>query len=732
MSESWTLDIDSEGIGWLVFDVPDQKVNTFGAESLDGLSGILEELETNDSLRCLVIRSGKPKGFIAGADIDELSKITSAEEAKTKAEIGRGVFGRLEKLKVPTVAVINGACLGGGLEMALACTWRLATTDPSTKLGLPEVNLGILPGWGGTQRLPALVGLARGLPMIIAGKPVDGRRAYKMGLVDGLVAPAFLEQQTREFLRRALEAGGRAEIQRRRRRLRPRIPNLLEKLPGGRALIYRKAAAEVVKKTGGHYPAPLEALAVIKRTYRRKVEDPWAIETEGFCRLAATPINRHLVWLFQASQRAGRPPAEKATDFNRAAVVGAGIMGGGIAWALSNVGMTVRLKDISWEVLARGVKQAASMYRALVKRRKRTSNEMILAMHRIEPTVTYSGFGRADLVVEAVIEDLDLKKKVLAEIEREVPAGAIIASNTSSLPLNDLAAALEHPERFIGLHFFNPVNRMPLVEVVPAETTSPQVVAAATALIQKLKKTPVVVGDCAGFLVNRILLPYLVESAWMLEEIADPGRIDRVLEGFGMPMGPLTLVDEVGLDVGTVVARELETAYGERMRVPRVLGMIVEETDWKGKKSGTGIYRYLKGRKRPNRKLGRIVRSARRADQLHGRKPSDAEIIDRAILIMVNEAARCLDERIVPDAETLDLAMVMGTGFCPFRGGLLRYADERGLGEIKQRLDELAKSVGPRFRPAPLLERLASEGGRFHADAQVPEDAPQGGSVQAA
>jgi 3-hydroxyacyl-CoA dehydrogenase/enoyl-CoA hydratase/3-hydroxybutyryl-CoA epimerase len=273
---------------------------------------------------------------------------------------------------------------------------------------------------------------------------------------------------------------------------------------------------------------------------------------------------------------------------------------------------------------------------------------------------------------------------------------------------------------------------MPLVEVVPAETTSPQVVAAATALIQKLKKTPVVVGDCAGFLVNRILLPYLVESAWMLEEIADPGRIDRVLEGFGMPMGPLTLVDEVGLDVGTVVARELETAYGERMRVPRVLGMIVEETDWKGKKSGTGIYRYLKGRKRPNRKLGRIVRSARRADQLHGRKPSDAEIIDRAILIMVNEAARCLDERIVPDAETLDLAMVMGTGFCPFRGGLLRYADERGLGEIKQRLDELAKSVGPRFRPAPLLERLASEGGRFHADAQVPEDTPQGGSVQAA
>ena len=426
-------------------------------------------------------------------------------------------------------------------------------------------------------------------------------------------------------------------------------------------------------------------------------------------------MSRNLVWVFQASQRAKKthtaPPDSPPQAIQHTAVVGAGVMGGGIAWALSGKGLTVRLKDIGWDAITKGTATAAGMFRAMVKRRKMTQGQMDLAMHRISGTTEYSGFFGVDLVVEAIVEDMSIKQKVLKEIESQVKPDVIVCTNTSSLSVTEMASVLDHPERFVGLHFFNPVNRMPLVEIIPGEKTSPQTVISAVALARQLGKTPVVVGNCAGFLVNRILLPYVNESVRMFEEGVDMERIDRLIEQFGMPMGPLALADEVGLDVGLKVAQVLEKAFGSRMHTPEILSTAVKNGDMLGKKTGKGFYVHSRGRKRPNSDAIKLVKKAH--DQA-GVAIADTQIVDRAILTMVNEAARCLEEGIAADAETLDLAMLMGTGFAPFRGGLLRWADEIGPAEISKRLSALAQVFGDRFEPAPLIQRLVTVGSSFY------------------
>ncbi|MHC4767838.1 MAG: 3-hydroxyacyl-CoA dehydrogenase NAD-binding domain-containing protein [Planctomycetota bacterium] len=719
MSNAWKLEIDGDNIAWLTFDLPGEKVNKLSASAMTELQTVLDEQVAGASVKALVVRSGKKDSFIVGADIDELARLTDEKDAAAKSEAGKAVFARLAGLTVPTVALVHGSCLGGGLELALACRYRLATDHPKTSLGLPEVNLGIVPGWGGTLRLPRLVGLPQALTMICAGKPAKGRRAYKIGLVDGLAAPPFAEDETRRFVDKILTRKGAGEVVKRRRTRQPRLMRLLAATPVGRALVYRQTRKQVLSRTKGHYPAPLEALGAVRAAFGRgDVPKDMSAETDAFARLACTPISRNLLWLFQAGQKMKKGTgAPGDAPVQRAGVVGAGIMGSGIAWALSNADITVRLRDISWEAVGKGMAAVAKAFKGQVKRRKMTPGQMNLAMHRVAPTVDYTGFRDADVVIEAVAEDLDIKTKVLREIEQHVRPDTIIATNTSSLPLSDLADCLEHPERFVGLHFFNPVNRMPLVEVVPEKRTNQRTIVAATELMRKLGKTPMVVGDCAGFLVNRILLPYLIESAWMFEEGADLQRIDGLLEAFGMPMGPLALVDEVGLDIGYKVAKVLEDAYGERMHVPEALGAVAETPDL-GKKTGCGFYRYRNGHKKPNRRVERLAKQARRNDGVTPRELTDEEIVDRAVLIMVNEAARCLQEHVVEDPAELDMAMVMGTGFAPFRGGLLRYADARGLAQIKSRLDELAERFGDRFTTAPLLEEIADTRGHFyHQDA---------------
>ncbi len=712
---AWISTFD-DGIAWLTFDLPGKSVNTFSAAAMNDLEAALQSLPAG--ARALVIRSGKPEGFIVGADIGELARLAGPDDAAAKSAAGHAVFARIAALPMPTIALIHGVCLGGGLEMALACTYRIVTDHEKTSLGQPEVNLGIIPGWGGTLRLPRLLGLGAALGMILTGKAADARGAWKSGLADAIVAAPFAEAETRRFIERVSTPQGRRAVLRRRRRCRGRLSRLLEAAPPWRRLMLSLARRGVLKRTAGHYPAPLSALDVIRATYRKRHPDGGAsIEQAAFGALATTPQSRHLVWLFQASQRAKKADGKAGGGPVRSAgVVGAGIMGAGIAWALSNADVRVRLRDVSWDALARGMAAAAGMYRALVKRRKMTEGRMNLAMHRISPTVDSTGFGGAEVVIEAVAEDAELKKRVLSEIEGLVPPSALLCTNTSSLSLKDLAGALSRPERFLGLHFFNPVNRMLLVEVVPWSGTSPEAVVAAAQLVRQMGKVPMVVGDCAGFLVNRILLPYLVESAWMFEEGIGAERIDGLLEKFGMPMGPLALADEVGLDVGYAVAKVLEAAYGPRMHVPEALGAVAASRRFLGRKTGAGFYRYRKGRRRPNRRVRHLARDARRMDGVSARDLTDEQIVDRAILIMVNEAARCLEEGVVADAETVDMALVLGTGFAPFRGGLLRYADERGVSRIKERLDELAAAFGDRFKSAPLIERIANNGGRFYKE----------------
>jgi len=723
MQDAWTISIDERWIAWLTFDVPDRSVNVFSERSLAELDERLAELEINEAIKAVAIRSGKDDSFIVGADIDELASIENEEDALYKSQGGHAIFARLAALPVPTVAVIHGNCLGGGLEFSLACTYRLVTGDPATRLGLPEVNLGILPGWGGTQRLPRLIGLPAALGMILTGRPVDARKARRLGLADGTVAQAFMQQQAGDFIDTVLKRSGRRAVERKRRKARGRVGRLLSETATGRAIACRSARRSVMKKTHGNYPAPLEALAVMRRTAAGPLSDEGvAIEQAGFAKLACTPISRNLVWLFQSSQRLRKLETGKEKHRvapKRGAVVGAGIMGGGIAWAMSSrAGIPVRLKDISWDAVESGMAAAARMNKSLLKRRRMLPGEMSVAMHRIHPTLDYTGFEGVDVVVEAVVENLAIKQHVLREIEQHVAGDTIIATNTSSLPLADLQSALSNPKRFVGLHFFNPVNRMPLVEVVGTKKTSARTIASAVELVKAMGKTPVVVGDCAGFLVNRILLPYLIESAWMFQEGVALTRIDQLLERFGMPMGPLALVDEVGIDVGYKVACVLERAYGDRMHVPDALGAVVDSGELLGRKSGMGFYRYeKKGDRTPNPDVTRIVEAACARDGITVGAPADETIVDRAILIMVNEAARCLEEGVVEDAESLDMAMVMGTGFAPFRGGLLRYADELGLDTVARRLEELAAACGERFEPTDLIRQMARRGDRFHNDA---------------
>jgi 3-hydroxyacyl-CoA dehydrogenase/enoyl-CoA hydratase/3-hydroxybutyryl-CoA epimerase len=712
MPGAWTLEIDGDRVAWLTFDLPGEKVNKLNASSMAELAECLERLGREKDLRALVIRSAKPDSFIAGADINELAAIRTVQEAREKAELGRAVFDRIESLPAPTVALIHGPCLGGGLELALACRYRVVSDHDRTSLGVPEVNLGIIPGWGGTQRLPRVVGIAAAATMILTGKPVAARKAVSTGLADAIAAEPFLADAARRLVESLRSRAGRRAVVKRRRR-KGRLARLLAATPPGRAFVLRLARKRTMARSRGHYPAPLAAIEVL-----RQRRGGAAAETEAFARLAVSQVSRNLVWLFQASQRIRRQaPQGGARQAMQAGVVGAGIMGSGIAWALANAGVPVRLRDVSWEALARGMAAAAGMCRALVKRRQMTAAQMDLVMLRIGPGVDAAGIRNAGIVIEAVSEDMGLKKKVLQEIEGLVRPDAIIATNTSSLPLEELAKALRHPARFIGLHFFNPVNRMPLVEVVPWRGTDQSVIVAAADMVRRMDKTPLVVGDCAGFLVNRILLPYLIESAWMFEEGTDPLRIDAALEGFGMPMGPLALVDEVGLDVGYKVATLLEGAYGPRMHVPKALGAIASLPGCTGRKAGVGFYRYRGERRRVNRKVLAVAQQARKSDKVQARPLSDEEIVDRAVLIMVNEAARCLEEGVVTGPEALDMAMVMGTGFAPFRGGLLRYADERGVSAVRKRLDELAERFGERFQAAPLLAKIAEDGGRFYQDA---------------
>jgi len=696
-------------VGLLVFDAVNSRANTLGTPIMLRIFELLLDVESENNLNALVLISRKPTIFIAGADIAEIQRLNQGGDAKDSLMKLQSVFTFLEKLKIPSIAAIHGACMGGGTELILSCDYRMVSDGKETKIALPEVNLGVLPGWGGTQRLPRLLGLEKGIDLVCSGRAVDGKSAKKMGLADKLVPTEYLEEKAIAWATEL--AKKRTKRPAETKDLKNRI---LETVPGGKWIVFDQAKKKILEKTKGHYPAPIKALEVIKRTYGGPLEAGLKVEAEAFAELVVTPESRNLVNLYYLTEKVkkdkGVETAAKPKDIKRAAVLGAGVMGGGIAQLFAAKDVRVRMKDVQWDAITKGYQQAYKIFKKLVDRRKMKRSDLDNAMGRIEGTTTYAGFSQVDLVVEAIVEDLEIKKKVLKEVDGLVPSTAILATNTSSLSVSAIGSLCKEPSRVVGMHFFNPVAKMPLVEVVRGKDTSDEAVSTIFQFSKKLGKTPIVVKDSPGFVVNRILGPYLNEAVILMTEGVSFTDMDAIIEKFGMPMGPCELLDEVGLDVASKVSKVLFGAFGERMTPPASMDVIAADGRY-GKKTGKGIYLYEKGGK--NRKPDPTV-PGKIGAQKRNSALTDSVVEKRLLYLMVNEAARCLEENLVRDVSDVDIGMIFGTGFAPFRGGLLRYADSVGPESIVSDLEIFVRNYGMRFQPCNYLQQLAVKGKKFY------------------
>ena len=705
------LTVDRDGLAWITFADPDRRLNVLDEGVMSRLEAHLEDLESRvagGEVRAVVVISGKPDSFVAGADIEAIGQLDGPADAEAKSREGQAVFQRLRDLPAPSVAAIHGICLGGGTELALACRHRVASDHPKTRIGLPEVQLGLLPGWGGTTRLPRLIGLRAALDMLLTGKQLRASSAKRAGLVDAVLPPEGFREGVRRFTLGVLEGSGSSRA----------APGLVDRFLGGtglgRRIALSSARKKVMSQTGGHYPAPLEILDVLPGILSRPVDQALEIEARAFGALAATAVHQHLLHVFHLREDARKTerafPGIETGTVARMGVLGAGVMGGGIAQLAADNDIHVRMKDIREDAVAGGLEHARGLFDRQVQRRRITPRQAEEAMGRVTGTLEYDGFRGLDLVVEAVVERLDVKRAVLAETEERIREDCILATNTSSLPIDDIAGALARPGRFCGMHFFNPVHRMPLVEVIRGEATDPETVATVHALSVRMGKVPVVCRDGPGFLVNRILGPYLNEAGYLLVEGVPVEELDGAAKTFGMPMGPARLLDEVGIDVAAHAGATLREAFGERMEPAPVLERMLA-ADRLGRKNGRGFYRYEKGKEAG-------VDGTVYADLgLPAPTPDAAQEEDvrrRLVLAMINEAARVLGDGIVKTAADVDLGMIMGTGFPPFRGGLLRFADDQHPRAILERMQALQAQIGPRFEPAPVLVDLAADNRTFY------------------
>lgn len=704
MTEAPTMHLayrEQERVHVLTLDRPGSSANILDTAAVRELNALLDCLAAD--ARGLVLLSAKPSIFVAGADVHELAALARGGDLESVIRLGQDTFNRIAALPLVTVAAIHGACLGGGLELALACDYRLATRDRATRIGLPETSLGILPTWGGATRLPRLIGLPAALDLVLAGRILPAPVAAKRGVVDELVPREHL-------LRFALECIGRGKPARRSFWFNTALPA---------AFVRDRAAARAAAKTRGHYPAVTEALDAMARGVTKPLPDALALEREAALRLARTPACRNLMGLFALRERAkhlgaddvaalcGRPPAgDRPAPVARVAVIGAGVMGAGIAQWISSRGIAVLLRDVNAEAVNRGMTAIAGLYRDAAKRRILSEVEARRGLGLVAPADADAPLARIDLVIEAAVEQLDVKKEIFRKLEAAAPPHALLATNTSALPITDLAKAVKSPGRVVGLHFFNPVHRMELVEIVVGRATDPDAALRAVRFAQQLGKLPVLARDRPGFIVNRVLMPYLVEAGLLFAAGGDAREIDEAMLDFGMPMGPLRLIDEVGVDVAWHVARELGETYGHRMPAPPLLAAMVQ-AGLLGRKSGRGFYIHAgKDEPRPNPEAREVAGGATAGT------PPRGDLQRRMALLMVNEAARCVEENVVARAEDVDFAMVMGTGFAPFRGGPLQYADDDGLAGTVADLQRLA-ARDPRFEPAALLQAHASEGTTF-------------------
>jgi 3-hydroxyacyl-CoA dehydrogenase/enoyl-CoA hydratase/3-hydroxybutyryl-CoA epimerase len=716
-----------DGVAVLTLDLPGEPVNTLSPATGALFDAALARALEDAAVRAVVFISGKPDGFVAGADVKWLNGLRTKEDGEKASREGQVGFARLAAYPKPVVAAIHGACLGGGLEWALACTYRMCSDAPKTQLGLPEVQLGLLPGAGGTQRLPRLIGIAQALDIILTGKSVRPAKAKKLGLVDEVVPPAILLDVA---LTRARALGdGSLKVDRSRHSApAPGLAGALSALgrketwtelalednPLGRAFLFDQARKQLLKKTRGHYPAPERALEVVRIGMDKGMEAGLKAEAQAFGELLVTDVSHRLREIFFATtelkkDRGVADAAVKAHPVHKLAVLGGGLMGGGISYVSAvTAGIPVRIKERDDAAAGRALAHVRTQLQGQVDKRRLTARQLESRMSRVTAGVDFAGFARADVVVEAVFEDLALKRRLRDEVEAVTPGESIFASNTSSIPITRLAEGARRPAQIIGMHYFSPVEKMPLLEVITHAGTAPWVTATCVALGKQQGKTVIVVRDGPGFYTSRVLAPYLNEAAHLLVDGADVRTVDEALVDFGFPVGPYQLLDEVGIDVGEKVAHVLHAAFGERMQAPEAMVALVKEGRL-GRKAKKGFYTYDGKKKVVDETVYAVLPASTK------RRPvTKEEVVERCVYPLVNEAVRCLEEGIVRSPRDGDIGAVFGLGFPPFLGGPFRFADAFGPAALASRLESLASKLGPRFEPAALLREKAAKGERFY------------------
>ena len=725
--ENLRLEVGDDGVAVVFIDVRGERVNVLTPRLGEDFGRVIGRLESDPAIRAVVVTSGKPEGFIAGADLKMMRDITDAAEVSRLGRATQVLFGRIEALHrtrgKPVVAAIHGAVMGGGTELALACGMRILSDSPKTVVSCPEVKVGMLPAAGGCTRLPRLIGIAAALDLVLTGRDVRAKAAKKLGLADEVVPQAVLLEVA---LRRALEAitpkpapkrglGELVDALRRVANPKELQRLVLETNPVGRAVLFSQARKALLAKTRGNYPAAEAILETVRAGVEKGPDAGFAAETAAFGRLATSPQAKALMGLFfdlqELKKDDGVEGGAEARTVRRVGILGGGLMGGGIAaMTVGRAGVPARVKELDEPGVARVLKSVGGVLGKWAKRGRVTRQEADRRMRMVTATTDLSGFGAVDLVVEAVFEDQALKQRMLGEVEAVARADAIFASNTSSLPIARIAEASAHPETVVGMHYFSPVDKMPLLEVIVTDRTADWVTATCVAFGKAQGKTVIVVRDGPGFYTTRILAPYLNEAARLLAEGAPIEQVDGALADRGFPVGPIVLMDEVGIDVGEKVSHVLFDALGERFRPPAAMAAVVGDGR-KGRKNGRGFYRYEKGRRQgPDASIYALA----------GVKPdagrfTRADIADRVLLAMVNEAAMCLQEGILRSARDGDVGAIFGLGFPPFEGGPFRFIDRVGAGEVVRRLDALAAAHGPRFEPARILRQHAKSGAKFRA-----------------
>lgn len=697
------------GVAVVWLDQPGEKINKLAVDLVEEFHTLLDNLEKDSEIKAAVLISKKPDTFIAGADLDRLLELTQPGQVEEVSRQAQALLDRLASFKKPIVAAIHGAALGGGLEVALACHYRIASESPKTVLGLPEVKLGLLPAAGGTQRLPRLVGIQRALDIMLTGKNVYPRQAKRMGLVDELIHPYGLLEAAKKA---ALQLADKSP---KREKKEPLLTKVIEGTPLTRKIIYNKARQLTEKQTQGNYPAPIKIIQCVESGMEKNLKAGLEAEAKAFEELIRTPQAKELINLFFAITALKKnPQKELARPVKTVGILGAGFMGAGIANVTATKDINVLLKDVSYEAIAKGQKTIWEDLDGKVKKRALSRFERDQVLSRVSAVTDYSAFRKADLVIEAVFEDLELKRKVLADTEAASKEECIFASNTSSLPISDIAAHAKRPELVLGMHYFSPVPKMPLLEIIVTPKTAPWATATAVELGLTQGKTVIVVKDGPGFYTTRILAPMLNEALALLEEGGEIRHIDRVMRKFGFPVGPLTLIDEVGIDVGAHVAEILGKMFAHRGVTPSDAMKRMSEEDYKGRKNRKGFYHYP-GEGEGKKKKKEVNLNAYQFFGGGSRKQHDpAEIQNRLALVMVNEAAYCLQESILSSPRDGDIGAIMGLGFPPFLGGPFRYIDNLGAAKILSTMEELEDKHGVRFTPAQIIRDYDAQGKRFY------------------